>query len=241
VARTRDIVRNDPNAQSGVSCLVEMLVGAKLILSSKPDARALGFDRTKASDRKIVREASFKNSLRMPTPLRPTDYGVYAVSNDALIELHLLPGRPLDARVAVSAAFGTASQTLLPNGHPKFIVFRRDLASYTADRTDVRIIAKIAREFSAGVASKKPDDGDGTWVIRNISFPFRSSTVNDNPEMYELHSEDPALELTPGRYALVLKNQAYDFSIQGEPVDSRQCIEKIVTSNGTFYSDCKKP
>jgi lambda family phage portal protein len=56
VARTRDIVRNDPTAASGVSRLVEMLVGAKLILSSKPDARALGFDRTDKADRKIIRE-----------------------------------------------------------------------------------------------------------------------------------------------------------------------------------------
>jgi lambda family phage portal protein len=56
VSRTRDIVRNDPTAQSGVSRLVEMLVGAKLILSSKPNARALGLDRTNQAHRKILRE-----------------------------------------------------------------------------------------------------------------------------------------------------------------------------------------
>lgn len=56
VSRTRDIVRNDPTAQSGVSRLVEMLVGAKLILSSKPNARALGLDRTNPAHRKILRE-----------------------------------------------------------------------------------------------------------------------------------------------------------------------------------------
>jgi hypothetical protein len=174
-----------------------------------------------------------------PATLRPTDYGVYAISNDALIELSLLPIRPPDIRVAVSAALTIPSQTILPNGHPKFIVFRRDLASSIADRAEVRIIAKIAREFSAGVVGKK--SGDDTWVIRNTSFFFRSSPVNDSPEMYELHSEDPALELTPGRYALVLKTQAYDFSVEGETVDPRQCIERIVASNGTFISDCKRP
>ena len=174
-----------------------------------------------------------------PAPLRPTDYGVYAVSNDALIGLSPLPGRPPDIRVAVSAAITTPSHTILPNGHPKFIVFRRDLASSIADRAEVRIIAKIAREFSASVINKKP--ADDAWVMRNISFPFRLSPVNDNPEMFELHSEDPALELTPGRYALVLKTQAYDFGVEGEPVDPKQCIERIVTTNGTFYSDCKKP
>jgi len=175
-----------------------------------------------------------------PAPLRPTDYGVYAVSNDSLTELQLLPGRPPDIRVAVSAALKAPSRTLLPNGHPKFIVFRRDLASNTADRAEVRVIAKVAREFSTDVAGKKPSDGDDTWVIRNVSFPFRAAPVNDNPEMYELHSENPALELTPGRYALVLKSQAYDFSVEGETVDPKQCIERIVASNGTYYSDCKK-
>jgi hypothetical protein len=101
------------------------------------------------------------------------------------------------------------------------------------------MIAKVAREFSPDVVGKKPSDD--AWVIRNISFPFRSSPVNNNPEMYELHSEDPALELPPGRYALVLKTQAYDFSIEGEAADPRQCIERIVASEGTFYSNCKKP
>lgn len=174
-----------------------------------------------------------------PASLRPTDYGVYAVSNDALIGLNLLQGRPPDIRVAVSAAITAPSRTILPNGHPKFIIFRHDLASSIADRAEVRIVAKIAREFSAGMISKKPDED--TWVMRNISFPFRLSPVTDNPEMFELHSEDPTLELAPGRYALVLKTQAYDFSVKGDSIDPKQCIERVVASNGTFYSDCKTP
>ena len=171
--------------------------------------------------------------------LRPTDYGIYAISDDALFDLSLFPGRPPDIRIAVSPTLTTPSRTILPNGHPKFIVFSRDIASSIADRAEVRIIAKIAREFSANIAGKKAVDD--AWVIRNISFPFRSSPVNDNPEMRELHSEDPALELTPGRYALVLKTQAYDFSVEGNVVDPRQCIERIVGSTGIFYSDCKNP
>jgi len=176
-----------------------------------------------------------------PAPLRPKDYGVYAISDDTLTELQLLPGRPPDIRVAVSAALKVPGKASLPNGHPKFIVFRRDVATNVSDHAEVRVIAKIAREFSADVAGKKPSDGDDTWVIRNVAFPFRSSPINDNPEMYELHSEDPDLELTPGRYALVLKSQAYDFSVEGEIVDPRQCIERIVAANGTYYTDCKKP
>ena len=197
-----------------------------------------------ATEERSTPSLASNNSVPAPPPakpaatLRPTDYGVYAISNDALIELSLLPIRPPDIRVAISAALTIPSRTILPNGRFKFIVFRRDLAS-SADRAEVRMIAKVAREFSPDVVGKKPSDD--AWVIRNISFPFRSSPVNNNPEMYELHSEDPALELPPGRYALVLKTQAYDFSIEGEAADPRQCIERIVASEGTFYSNCKKP
>jgi hypothetical protein len=176
-----------------------------------------------------------------PNPLRPTDYGVYAVIDDkSLAELPLLPGRPPDIRVAVSAAFKLPNQEALPNGHPKFIVFRRDVNA-VLDRADVRVVAKVAREFSAEAAGRKPGDNDDASVIRNFSYPFRASPIPDNPEMYELHREDPALELPPGRYALILKTQAYYFSVAGNISDPRQCIERIVANNGTFYTDCKKP
>jgi len=58
--------------------------------------------------------------------------------------------------------------------------------------------------------------------------------------MYELRSEDPGLELSSGRYALILKNQAYDFTVQGKITDSRHCIERAILSTSTLYSDCKK-
>lgn len=176
-----------------------------------------------------------------PKPVRPTDYGVYALIDDKeLSELHLLPGRAPDARVAVSAAFKVPEQAVLPNGRPKFIVFRREAASNVPERVEVRVVAKIAREFSAEATAKKPDPGGDAWVIRNFSYPFRASPIPDNAEMYEVHSEDPALELPPGGYALILKAQSYYFSVGGEVRDPRQCIERIVAANGTFYTDCKK-
>ena len=171
------------------------------LVSSLPDyQKQLGFEQPLLPTQPI---AVAPSPPAKPKPLRPTDYGVYAVDNDSLIELRPLPGRAPDIRVAVSAALKMPSHTVLPNGHPRFIVFRRDTAATISDRAEVRIVARIGREFSAEAAGKKPEDGD-TWVIRNVSFPFRASPLPDNPEMYELHSEDPALDLTPGRYALVL-------------------------------------
>jgi hypothetical protein len=232
-------------AAAMIAILVAILLAVlqrERLLSLAPNLLKLEW-KTAIEERSAPSQAS-NRSVPAPPPakpaatLRPTDYGVYAIGNDTLIELSLLPIRPPDIRVAISAALTIPSRAILPNGHPKFIVFRRDLAS-SADRAEVRMIAKVAREFSPDVVGKKPSDD--AWVIRNISFPFRSSPVNNNPEMYELHSEDPALELPPGRYALVLKTQAYDFSVEGEAIDPRQCIERIVASEGTFYSNCKKP
>lgn len=57
-ARVRDLVRNDPHAVSGIATLVDMLVGAGLRLSSKPDLRALGLDPKNEADRKAGRELS---------------------------------------------------------------------------------------------------------------------------------------------------------------------------------------
>jgi hypothetical protein len=191
------------------------------------------------SDASATANAAFRPPPPPPAFPRPTDYGVYALADNVLTELQLLPGRAPDVRVAISAAFRLPGKVSLPNGHPEFIVFRRDAATNILERAEVRVIARIAREFSAASAGQRLDDSDA-WVIRNFSYPYRASPVSDNPEMYKLHSEDPALQLPPGHYALILKNQSYYFSIEGDIVDSRQCIERVVSTNGTFYSACRK-
>jgi hypothetical protein len=42
-----------------------------------------------------------------------------------------------------------------------------------------------------------------------------------------------------GRYGLVLKGQAYDFTVAGTITESVQCLERIRAAN--VYSDCKNP
>ena len=95
------------------------------------------------------------------------------------------------------------------------------------------------REMSFDQAGKpiasKPDD---SWVIRNISIPYRTAPKKDAPDMYEVQSESPETPLAPGRYALVLKGQAYDFSVAGTINDPRQCLERLAAKNGQFYSEC---
>jgi hypothetical protein len=181
-------------------------------------------------------------AVKEPDPLTPTTYGIYAVSDNKLYELELLPGRVPDTRVAISAAITKPSTTTLPDGRIKFIVYRRDSATNAADRAEVRIIARIGQEMSFDKSGKpavtKVDD---SWVIRNISVPYRTAPKKDEPDMYEVLSENPETPLLPGRYALVLKGQAYDFTVGGTVTDPRQCLERFAATNGQFYSECQKP
>jgi len=187
------------------------------------------------------RAAAFE-TLETPSPSIPTSYGIYAVSGDKLYELDLLPGRAPDIRVAISAAIETPSRTSLPDGHVKFIVYRRDSATSAADRAEIRVVAKVAQETTFDKSGKPVNSKiDDTWVIRNISVALRTAPKRDHPEMYEIQSEDPNNALTPGRYALVLSGQAYDFSVAGAVTDPKRCLERLQGVNGIFYAECPNP
>jgi len=176
-----------------------------------------------------------------PTRVLPTDYGVYALIDDkSLAELNATGVMAPDMRIAISPEFKKPDRPHLPNGRVKFIVFRRDAANVIPERVEVRVVAKIAREFSTDAAGKNLGGGEDVGVIRNFSYPFRVSPIPGKPEMYELHTGDSGLELAPGHYVLSLGPQAYYFQVDGEITDPRQCLERVVAGNGTFYAPCKK-
>jgi hypothetical protein len=176
-----------------------------------------------------------------PTRVLPTDYGTYALVDDQpLAELSAIGVMAPDMRIAISPEFKKPDRPHLANGHVKFIVFRRDAANAVAERVEVRVVAKIAREFSTDAAGKTLSGGEDVGVIRNFSYPFRVSPIPGAAETYELHASDSDLELPPGHYVLSLGTQAYYFQVDGEITDSRQCLERVVAGNGTFYVPCKK-
>jgi hypothetical protein len=176
-----------------------------------------------------------------PSPTVPTAFGIYAVSDGKLHELDVLPGRAPDPRIAISSIITGNSRTTLPDGHVAFVIYRRDSATNAADRAEVRLVARIEREVTFNKDGKQVvTPVDDNWVMRNISVPYRTSPRKDNPEMYEVRSENPDAPLAPGRYALVLKGFAYDFTVAGSVTDPRQCLERLVATNGRFYSECKK-
>jgi hypothetical protein len=65
--------------------------------------------------------------------------------------------------------------------------------------------------------------------------------IPGNPEMLLVQSEKTDFALPAGRYILVLREQAYDFTVAGEVTDPSQCLERTDAMNGSFYSECKKP
>lgn len=172
----------------------------------------------------------------------PSDYGVYALNGDMLSELSLAMERAPDKRIAMSTPISEPSRTKLPDGKVRFILFRRDLVGNAPERIDVRVVARVARALKFDAKGKPnftsvPD----SWNIRNISYEMRVRPVPDNPEMLLVQSEKPDFELSPGRYVLILKEQPYDFTVEGKITDAAQCLERTDAMNGSFYSECQKP
>ena len=114
------------------------------------------------------------------------------------------------------------------------------MAANAPDRVSVRIIAKIERALNfSPTASVTPVDNE--WAIRGTSHELRVEPVKENSEMLIVRPEDPNFVFTPGRYALVLKGQAFDFAVAGTVTEAVHCLERTEAANGTFHSECKKP
>jgi hypothetical protein len=65
--------------------------------------------------------------------------------------------------------------------------------------------------------------------------------LSENPEMLLIRPESSDFVFPAGRYGLVLKGQAYDFTVAGRITDAVQCLERIEAANGAFYSECRNP
>ena len=171
----------------------------------------------------------------------PTSYGVYAVSGRKLIDLGLLPIKVPDPRVAVSAMISSPSETVLPDGHVQFIVFRRDLLNDAPDRVFVRVVARVMRALTFSPDGKANwVNTDGSWAVRGNSYEMKVAPVNGRPEMIIMRAADPNFTFPAGRYALVLKRAAYDFTVEGPVTDLAQCLERTDAVGAQVYSECRK-
>lgn len=172
----------------------------------------------------------------------PSVYGIYAVSGGQLNELEGLPGRVPDQKVFMSTPIKAPSRTVLPDGRIAFIAYRRDIASSAPERVTVRVIAKVTRAmtYNSGGQANTANVED-SWTIRSTGYELRVAPVSESSEMLMIRHESADFVFPAGRYGLVLKGQAYDFTVAGRITDAAQCLERIEAANGVFYSECKKP
>jgi hypothetical protein len=177
-----------------------------------------------------------------PSMLLPSEYGAFALSNGRLTELELLSMKIPDPRVAISPVISTPSRTHLPVGKLEFVLFRRDLASAVPERVSLRIIARVVRALKFDSAGRPMTAAiDDAWVIRSNSYPMRVAPIADNPEMILVRPEQSDLSLPAGRYALVLKGIAYDFSLDGPTADAAHCLERTDALGSPIYTECRTP
>ena len=181
--------------------------------------------------------------VRTPNPgfPVPSSYGVFALDNGKLTELEPLPIRVPDPRVAISGVINVPSPTTLPNGHLQFVVFRRNLMNDAPDHVTIRVVAQVmhALSFAGGKATKI--GVENAWAVRNNSYEMKVAPVEGNPEMIVIRPQNEGFSLPAGRYALALKNAAYDFTVSGAITDPAHCLERTDALDTQVYSECRAP
>ena len=187
-------------------------------------------------------EAGQTGALHRPVPTgmpKPAVYGVYAIHDGQLIELNPIATAPVDPRLKTVFQITQPSVTRLATGVLKFVVYRRDLIVGAPEKVSVRVVATLARAMKfdgAGTVVTVPQRE--TWIIRSSGYDFRVLPVSDDREMIIVRPEDPEFAVPPGRYALMLNGQPYDFVVEGLVTDPAHCVESSPTARGPIFYDC---
>jgi hypothetical protein len=175
-----------------------------------------------------------------PAFAAPDTYGIYAVSDGQLTPLEPLPIRIPDARVPISSTISKSAPAPLANGHLSFVVYHRDLATSVPETVSVRIVAKVMQSTAFTGGKPKATAIEDTWAVRGGAVDLRIAPVPTNNEMIVIRPADPNFTLSPGRYVLMFKNQAYDFSVAGTVSDTAQCLERADLPDRSVYSECRE-
>lgn len=199
------------------------------------------FHRTPVADLQAAQPASSARHLPPTYSFAiPDTYGVYAVSDEHLTPLEPLPVRVPDARVSVSSAITKPAPAPITNGRVFFVVYHRDLANSVPESASVRVVAKVMQATAFAGGKPKSIAVEDTWAVRGGSFDLRIAPVAANQEMIIIRPADPTFSLSPGRYVLMFKNQAYDFSVAGTVSDTSHCLERADLQDKSVFSECRE-
>jgi hypothetical protein len=93
--------------------------------------------------------------------------------------------------------------------------------------------------FSGGKATMTAVNG--SWAVRSNSYEMKVAPVEGNPEMIVIRPQDESFSFSAGRYALALKDAAYDFTVSGAVTDPGHCLERTDAMDAQIYSECRRP
>jgi hypothetical protein len=114
------------------------------------------------------------------------------------------------------------------------------LMSAAPDKVSVRVVARVIRDLKfTGRGPPTITLVVDQWAVRSKTYELKVAPLVDNPEMIVLRSENAKFSLPPGRYALVLKGQGYDFNVDGQRMDTDHCLERTNAVGETIYSECR--
>lgn len=170
----------------------------------------------------------------------PDTYGVYAVGDGHLTALEPLPIRVPDARVSISGTVTKPPAAPVTSGAPLFVVYHRELATNVPEGASMRVFAKVMQASTFVGGKPKAIPVEDAWAVRGGAIDLRIAPVAANKEMILIRPADPNFTLSPGRYVLMFRNQAYDFSVAGEISDTAQCLERSDLQDRSVYSECRE-
>jgi hypothetical protein len=176
-----------------------------------------------------------------PSFPHPAAYGIYAVSDNRLIELEQVPTAPVDPRTRTTLQIAKPSRTVISDTKLSFVAYRRDFVANAPEKVPIRVAARIAKSMNfdtTGKAVVTAPTGEA-WLIRDQGYDLRVSPVRDSPEMVLLRPDNADFSFPSGRYELLLGGQAYDFVIAGAVTDPAQCVEGTATVRGPVFYECK--
>jgi hypothetical protein len=183
------------------------------------------------------REDALPATPKLPYPV-PTTYGIYALSQNRLVELNSLPINVPDPRVALSAEIKQSS-SVITDDKPAFILFRRDLLNNAPQKMMLRVVAQVVRDTKIVNGAAAVTKVDETWRIRNIVTELKVSPVPGQPEMIIARLNDGP-PLAAGRYALVVNRTGYDFTVEGPIKSLAFCLEGFQTAaSGSMFNQCR--
>lgn len=191
------------------------------------------------SSRPLLASAGDKAMATYPFEI-PDTYGVYAITDGHLTPLEPLSVRVPDARVAISSPISKPAPAPVPSGSLQFAVYHRELATNVPESASVRVVAKVMQATTFVGGKPKHVPVEDTWAVRGGSIDLRIAPVAANKEMILIRPADPGFVLSPGRYVLMFRNQAYDFSVAGTVSDTAHCLERSDLQDRTLYSECRE-